>query len=182
MRPSKSAPMGGIASSRRVGVLVLVGVCAFIALSSTFIFLVAHQRGLSKDVVELQTGAAGDETLAELENQKARLKKFIAGEGAPQTAPAVHTSTEEVKGEVRQPAAENFKERPSSQRHCGKLCQTRKMLLRARSRIDSQAHLELQQLAVSPYLTAHCLPVANLTSKAALTHCFSAQCLQHACH
>ena len=181
MRPSKSAPMGGTASSRRVGVLVLVGLCAFITLSSTFIFLVAHQRGLSKDVVELQAGAAGHETLAELEHQKARLKKFITG-GAPQTGPAVHTSTEEVKGEVRQPEAENVIERPSSKRHCGKLCQTRKMLLRARSRIDSQAHLELQQLAVSPYLTAHCQPVANLTSKAALTHCFSVQCLQHACH
>ena len=47
------------------------------------------------------------------------------------------------------PDAGGVAAKQAADKHCGKLCQTRKMILKARGRIDTQAHAELQQLAVS---------------------------------
>ena len=88
-------------------------------------------------------------SLAALERQRARLQSFISeqdGSGRP-TARSVPEA-----GEGHTVAAVKATDSTANRMHCGKLCQTRRMILKARGRIDSQAHAELQQLAVKPCL------------------------------
>jgi len=90
-------------------------------------------------------------SLAALERQRGRLQSFISeqdGSGRP-TARSVPEAGE---GEGHTVATGKATDSTANRRHCGKLCQTRRMILKARGRIDSQAHAELQQLAVKPCL------------------------------
>jgi hypothetical protein len=119
--------------------------------------LLAPQRGgawRAAPVLE-QTDGAGGESLAALEQQRARLESFLAqAKSRPAAAPALQASgTTGLNGAQTSNAGTRHGVREHAAAHgkpCGKLCQTRKMILQARGRIDSQAHQELQQLAVLP--------------------------------
>lgn len=122
-----------------------------------------------------QTGGAGGESLAALEQQRERLESFLAqAKSRPAAAPALQAGTTNgaqtwnagTYNGVNEQAAEHGKP-------CGKLCQTRTMILQARGRIDSQAHLELQQLAVLPCPCARAPAPCWPRNSASVTLCYS---------
>jgi hypothetical protein len=142
--------------------------------------LLAPQRGgawRAAPVLE-QTDGAGGESLAALEQQRSRLESFLAqAKSRPAAAPALQaagttvmngaqTSNAGTQQGVHEHAAAHGKP-------CGKLCQTRKMILQARGRIDSQAHLELQQLAVLPCPCPRAPAPCSPRNSASVTLCYS---------
>lgn len=143
--------------------LLVAAVCLTCACLAGVLMRQSGQGGNGKHQVELQGGKKQDESLAALERKRERLQTFIAREGGARDAS--HT---EVRVEPRQPDEgrmpvkqrrwpdadsrqwhEALQQKAGRGKRCGKLCQTRKMILAARGRIDEQAHVELQQLAVS---------------------------------
>jgi hypothetical protein len=135
MRPWQALPR-----SRRL-LSPLAAVCAA---ACVCLVVVVQQQG--KNTSLLLQEASGD-SLTALERQKARLQSFISQEDGGRRGPSP-TSTD-LSGQVDQPDAGGVAAKQAADKHCGKLCQTRKMILKARGRIDTQAHVELQQLAVS---------------------------------
>jgi hypothetical protein len=109
-------------------------------------------------------GERRQESLAALEHERARLQTFISREGSARHIPHVAAKSEQRQSDAegvapkerRWPDAESrrwhraLEQKAGRGKRCGKLCQTRKAILAARGRIDAQAHVELQQLAVSP--------------------------------
>ena len=150
------------------------GVAALVALAcagACLVGVVVRQEARDRSGAALLGGQRGETTsLASLERERARLRSFIAREGgtAPDAPRASATDGKRrsdrggvAQGDQRWPDAESrrwheaLEQREAeprergSRKRCGKLCQTRKMILKARGRIDAQAHVELQQLAVS---------------------------------
>jgi hypothetical protein len=110
-----------------------------------------RSRGVQAHVLQ-EVGFRGGESLKALEKQKAQLQSFISKEsGGPYVAVSSH-SPEESDGDERGRGIQA--DTGARGKGCGKLCRRRKMILAVRRRIDSQAHIELQQLAVSPRLTS----------------------------
>lgn len=131
-------PWQGLARSRCVA-SALAAVCAGVCVC---LVVVSQQRGLggSSAVLMQEAGGGNGESLAAMERQKVRLQSFISQEDGGRRGEASASAARSGDGVAAKKA---------KGKHCGKLCQTRKMILKARGSIDAQAHVELQQLAVS---------------------------------
>ena len=136
MRERTGLPLGRLVRHDvRTGIVCLL----VIACTCACLMLQRHTGNVPTVLLE-EPGAGGEESLAALEQQKAQLQKFItrtSGGHQPARIPSDGRDAHPISASK------------SEAKPCGKLCQTRRMILKARMRIDSQAHVELQQLAVS---------------------------------
>jgi len=148
-QPGLPRDLGRLEWARGMSMLVPVVAAAFVCAVLLVLAPSPEHRGAWPRVLE-QTGGTGRESVAALEQQRAQLQNFLArAHGGPGTAPGL-----QAEGGAEQ-TVEAAHGKP-----CGKLCHTRNMILQARGRIDSQAHLELQQLAVLARAPVHACPCA----------------------